>query len=82
MSGSKRRMLLQLTFDKNSTLTNIEWEQLYLKDITTSERASFVPKIEEIKARRLAQAVLEDGKIERNDKCPCGSGRKYKKCCL
>jgi len=22
------------------------------------------------------------GKTGRNDPCPCGSGRKYKKCCL
>jgi uncharacterized protein YecA (UPF0149 family) len=22
------------------------------------------------------------GKIGRNDPCPCGSGKKYKKCCL
>jgi uncharacterized protein YecA (UPF0149 family) len=21
-------------------------------------------------------------KLGRNDKCPCGSGKKYKKCCL
>lgn len=21
-------------------------------------------------------------KLRRNDKCPCGSGKKYKKCCL
>jgi len=21
-------------------------------------------------------------KIQRNEKCPCGSGKKYKKCCL
>jgi uncharacterized protein YecA (UPF0149 family) len=27
--------------------------------------------------------VRRDGpKIGRNDPCPCGSGRKYKKCCL
>jgi hypothetical protein len=25
--------------------------------------------------------VREDAKIGRNDKCPCGSGLKYKKCC-
>ena len=25
--------------------------------------------------------VREDPKIGRNDPCPCGSGRKYKKCC-
>jgi len=26
--------------------------------------------------------IREDKKIERNDPCPCGSGKKYKKCCL
>ena len=26
--------------------------------------------------------VREDPKIGRNDPCPCGSGRKYKRCCL
>ena len=30
------------------------------------------PKVEPIKA---------DGKPKRNDPCPCGSGKKYKKCC-
>lgn len=25
---------------------------------------------------------MSDGKPGRNDKCPCGSGRKYKHCCL
>jgi hypothetical protein len=26
--------------------------------------------------------VREQPKIGRNDPCPCGSGKKYKKCCL
>jgi len=26
--------------------------------------------------------VREEPKIGRNDECPCGSGRKYKKCCM
>ena len=25
--------------------------------------------------------VRKEPKIGRNDKCPCGSGKKYKKCC-
>lgn len=25
--------------------------------------------------------VRDGGKIGRNDPCPCGSGKKYKKCC-
>ncbi len=27
-------------------------------------------------------AVRQNAKVGRNDPCPCGSGRKYKKCCL
>lgn len=28
------------------------------------------------------QTVVKEEKIGRNDPCPCGSGKKYKKCCL
>lgn len=28
-----------------------------------------------------ATYVREEPKVGRNDPCPCGSGRKYKKCC-
>ena len=26
--------------------------------------------------------ALQSGKTGRNEPCPCGSGKKYKKCCL
>ena len=26
--------------------------------------------------------LAAEGKVGRNDPCPCGSGKKYKKCCL
>ena len=29
-----------------------------------------------------AMQVTKRMKIGRNDKCPCNSGKKYKKCCL
>lgn len=28
-----------------------------------------------------SKTVRNEGKVGRNDKCPCGSGKKYKKCC-
>ena len=28
-----------------------------------------------------AEGVLSEAKVGRNDPCPCGSGRKYKRCC-
>lgn len=30
----------------------------------------------------LSKTVIKEAKIGRNDSCPCGSGKKYKKCCL
>ena len=28
-----------------------------------------------------SKMVIKDDKVGRNDLCPCGSGKKYKKCC-
>lgn len=33
------------------------------------------------KKHRTAKTVVKEEKIGRNDQCPCGSGKKYKKCC-
>lgn len=33
------------------------------------------------KKQRSARTVVKEAKIGRNDPCPCGSGKKYKKCC-
>lgn len=33
------------------------------------------------KEQKLSNTIVKDKKIGRNDPCPCGSGKKYKKCC-
>ena len=39
-------------------------------------------KFKEIqKAYKATNMVINDNKVGRNDACPCGSGKKYKKCC-
>ncbi|MBR2296811.1 MAG: SEC-C domain-containing protein [Clostridia bacterium] len=35
----------------------------------------------ERRTTRTAQPVRAENKVGRNDPCPCGSGKKYKKCC-
>ena len=35
-----------------------------------------------VQNRYLSTYVREEPKVGRNDPCPCGSGKKYKKCCL
>ena len=54
----------------------------YLYELTEWE-AIFTPeKLFEIeKAFKKSKTVIKGEKIGRNDPCPCGSGKKYKKCC-
>ena len=33
------------------------------------------------KEQKLSTTIVKGKKIGRNDPCPCGSGKKYKKCC-
>ena len=37
--------------------------------------------LEIVKAYKKSKTVVKGEKIGRNDPCPCGSGKKYKKCC-
>ncbi len=83
--------LEELQEDSNVTL-NIVWSELYKnmhkakadwlynlpewENIYTEEELLKLTK----EYRRNAQAVSEK-EAGRNDPCPCGSGKKYKKCC-
>jgi len=57
-----------------------EW--LELKTVSQNHKREFIDELElihltinpQIKPRKLL-------KVGRNDPCPCGSGKKYKKCC-
>ena len=42
------------------------------------ERSSFIQEEGEWK---YSEGELFNAKVERNEPCPCGSGKKYKKCC-
>ncbi len=49
-----------------------EWD-----DILTPEERKGIKK-----AYNQSKIVVKDRKIGRNEPCPCGSGKKYKQCCL
>ena len=46
------------------------------KNIFTEEQLKAL-----FKGQRSSTTFIREPKIERNDPCPCGSGKKYKKCC-
>jgi preprotein translocase subunit SecA len=61
----------QITEEKN-TNTN--------KDLQTSRPENTTSNNSENQKAQKAQPVRVEQKINRNDPCPCGSGKKYKKC--
>lgn len=48
-----------------------EWESIF--DEETLERL--------YREQKISTTVINGPKVGRNDPCPCGSGKKYKKCC-
>lgn len=57
-----------------------------LADLELHRDQSFTDEIEEqpeqASAKEKGQTLVSDkNRVERNDPCPCGSGKKYKKCC-
>lgn len=58
---------------KADWLFNLEaWEGIF----TADERKALA------KEYNKSKIIVKEAKIGRNDPCPCGSGKKYKKCCL
>lgn len=74
-------VVLEIDYEKlymNMVGCNAEW--LYTlpqwDDILTKERRAELYKIE-----KTSHTLVKPPKVGRNDPCPCGSGKKYKKCC-
>jgi uncharacterized protein YecA (UPF0149 family) len=54
--------------------------------IYSAEQVSMMPesKRQYMRPMKLSPTPVQakDRKVGRNDSCPCGSGKKFKKCCL
>ncbi|ABW17805.1 SEC-C metal-binding domain-containing protein [Alkaliphilus oremlandii] len=83
--------LEKLAEDSNVEL-NIDLEKLYFNMLNANAEWLYtlpqwdailtVEQRKEIKKSfNATKTVVNDEKIGRNDACPCGSGKKYKKCC-
>ncbi|MDG2517383.1 SEC-C metal-binding domain-containing protein [Lysobacter soli] len=75
------RLLLILHYDSALSLQDVTWRWVSRDEISTEELPRLQQSAEELRLRRLAKASSA-GKVGRNDPCPCGSGKKFKKCCL
>ena len=75
--------VVSLAFDKEKLYKNMvaakaEW----LYELPQWENIFSAEKRKELyKEQKASGTIRKEKKIGRNDPCPCGSGKKYKKCC-
>jgi hypothetical protein len=76
------RILLELIYDSAGNLTDEFFAFLRADTIPVDELEALKMKADKLRIRRINAAKETRGKIGQNDQCPCGSGKKYKKCCI
>jgi hypothetical protein len=77
-ASEKDRVLLELFYSDQGALENVSWQQVTLNGLSDSEIQALQQQAEVLRQRRLKN---HKGKPGRNEPCPCGSGKKYKRCC-
>jgi preprotein translocase subunit SecA len=73
------RRLLELEYDKDGKLFGAHLRHVTLVGMPEVEIERLRAESVALQRRRIASAQAK-GKIGRNDQCPCGSGKKWKKC--
>lgn len=82
INGDDRRLLLEASFSDQGEFQDLSWCWVDQEGIPAGELPKLLADAENLRRERIANAKAERRKIGRNEPCPCGSGRKYKKCCL
>lgn len=77
------RVLLDFYYTSNGKFKKLFFYKYSPSDVAEEEKEDLL-KQGEMRAHRLLQKykATNSKKIGRNDLCPCGSGKKYKKCCI
>lgn len=88
----KENIDLEVMEESSKLELNVDFEKLYfnmldakadyLYELPQWDAIFSVEKRKEIqKSYRDSKTVVNTEKVGRNEECPCGSGKKYKKCC-
>lgn len=82
IANDKERLLLEICFNNARLINNVDFQFIQRESIGKDELQKLEAFAETLRKRRIERVQKEEGKISRNAPCPCGSGKKYKKCCL
>lgn len=74
---------VSLAFDKERLYQNmVDAKADWLYELPQWNDIFSEAKLKELyKVQKKSGTIVKDGKVYPNDPCPCGSGKKYKKCC-
>lgn len=76
-------MWINLDYDNEGNLLDVKGKQCCYCDIPSSDIDRLKELSVEYTKSRIASFQRQNHrKVGRNDLCPCGSGKKYKKCCI
>jgi len=82
MSDHPEHVTLYITCDVAGSVSSVRVERVGRSDLPGEEREKFAAQAQHMGYRAVRQHLQTQGKIGRNEPCPCGSGKKYKKCHL
>ncbi len=78
-NNEKDRRLVELEYSDAGKLVGAHLRHISLEGVEGADLERLKAECQALQNKRIANARLK-GKIGRNDQCPCGSGKKYKKC--
>ncbi|RAI14898.1 MAG: hypothetical protein DKM22_06805 [Candidatus Melainabacteria bacterium] len=76
-------ILIKAYYDINNKLYDLDFLEYDIENLSKTQIIEIYKFSELIKEKRIENYIMDNNlkKIGRNDRCPCGSGKKYKKCC-
>jgi len=80
-TGESDRILLELAYGPNGP-TRASMSTVSLHGLSREHLEQLKKNATDLKEKRLARSVANFGKVGRNELCPCGSGKKFKRCCM
>lgn len=83
MEALEEDTAITLNYDKEKLYYNmVAAKATWLYELPQWEKHLTEEKRKELyKSQKNSKTVVNENKVGRNEPCPCGSGKKYKKCC-
>ena len=78
-NSESSRCLLELEYTSTGVLREVHWQRVELTGISDAEMLRLQAAGRGLREQRVL-AAQKRGKIGPNEKCPCGGGRRYKRC--